>query len=270
MTPMTKTRTNTLRSLLSNITIAASITLAACSGGSNSGNKDGGNNQDGGNKQCTVHTVPCSDQSIQQLSFKSTVNNTAMLTNVEAGGVFTTSIDATGGGLTPTESYVYGRFTATGLERVAISDETSLDSNDWDIAFRRFVIRTNGGVSGPGCVTVARTAASTTFDGLTSEPAGLEQRTEEYFSDPTGTCEYVPDGSGLGSPGVALQSFWTYPGCVQMTDNVFILTLNDGKKVKFLVQQYYNTTVQDYCDENGELPGGSSGAGNVIVKWAFL
>lgn len=270
MTPMIKpTRTNSVGSLLTNITIAASITLAACSGGSNSGNKDGGN-QDGGNAQCQVHTVPCSDQSIQQLSFKSTVNAAAMTSVDAGGGVFTTTVDATAGGLTPTQSYLYGRFTATGLEKVAISDENSLDSNDWDIAFRRFVIRTNGGVSGPGCVTVARTAASTTFEGLTSEPAGLEQRTEEYFSDPTGTCEYVPDGSGLGSPGVAMQSFWTYPGCVQMTDNVFILTLNDGKKVKFLVQQYYTTTVQDYCDANGELPGGNSGAGNVIVKWAFL
>ena len=33
----------------------------------------------------------------------------------------------------------------------------------------------------------------------------------------------VPDGSGLGSPGTALQSFWKYTMCLQMSGNVYVL-----------------------------------------------
>lgn len=247
-------------------TLASLITLSAC----NTNDNGNGNQADLLAPACVPHTVKCTDQSIQQLGLFSTVN-TATVENTDAGGgVFTTKIDATAGGLSPTKSYVYAKFTATGLQRLDLSDEAAFDSTEWDVAFRRFVIRTNGGISGPGCVTVARTAASTTFDGLTSAPTGLDERTEEYFSDPDATCEYVPDGSGLGSPGVALQSFWSYSSCVAMTDNVFVLTVGGGKKVKFLVQSYYSPTVQETCDTTGQLPSGSSGAGNLVVKWAIL
>lgn len=217
---------------------------------------------------CVPHTVDCTDQSILQLGLFDTVN-AATIENTEAAGVFTSKIDATAGGLSPTKSFVYARFTATGLERVDVSDEAAFNSTAWDIAFRRFVVRTNGGISGPGCVTVARTATSTTFDGLTTAPTGLAERTEEYFLDPP-TCEYVPDGSGLGSPGVAMQSFWSYAACVAMTRNVFVLTVADGKKVKLFVDSYYSAAKQAECDATGEMPTGTTGSGNLVVKWAFL
>ena len=244
------------------------ITLMAC--GTNANNGAGGDMQPAA---CVPHIVQCTDQSIQQLGLFDTPN-LANLANSEntspTGTTFTTKIDATGGGLSPSKSFVYAKFTANGLARVDVSDETAFVSTDWDIAFRRFVIRTNSGVSGPGCVTVARTASATTFDNLEFAPAGLMERSEEYFADPSNACEYVPDGSGLGSPGVAMQSFWTYPGCVAMTDNVFVLTVAGGKKVKLVVDSYYTPSVQDVCDNTGALPAGASGAGNVVVKWAFL
>lgn len=213
---------------------------------------------------CT-HTVMCTDQSIQQLSLFRQVNS-AMVTNTSAAGVFTSSIDATGGGMSPNRSYVYAKFTDTGLQRVDIGDEDAFTSSDWDIAFRRFIIRLNSGISGPSCVTGARTATGTTFDGVTSVPSGLAYRTEEYF---TATCDYVPDGSGLMSPGVALQSFWEYPGCVKMTLNVFVLELADKRHVKFQVTRYYSQAAQMECDTVNTIPT-PSGAGNYQVKWAFL
>ena len=139
---------------------------------------------------------------------------------------------------------------------------------DWDISFRRFIIRLNSGVSGPSCVDGARTATGTSYDALSTEPAGLEYRTESYF---TATCDYVPDGSGLMSPGTALQSFWRYPGCVQMTGNVFILRLADARRVKLVVTHYYEQDAQNRCNLNDMIDAAdSSKAAHVGVRWAFL
>ncbi len=218
-------------------------------------------------KSTCSHTVDCTDQSIQQLNLFRPVNNGA-ISNDNSTGPWVSGIDATAGGLTPTKSYVYAKFTDTGLQAVAVGDEDAFTSTDWDVAFRRFIIRLNSGVSGPSCVTGARTATGTTFDSVTSVPAGLDERVEEYFTSAPG-CTYVPDGSGLNSPGTALQSFWEYPGCVKMTGNVFILTLADGRHVKFVVTSYYTDAAQMQCDTMGTLPM-PSGAGNIKVKWAFV
>lgn len=213
--------------------------------------------------------VACSDSSILDLSFqKSPSPDTRLVTNTAEGAGWKSEIDAAAGGMSPRESYVYARFTATGLEKVAIGDEAALESMGWDIAFRRFIVRLNSGVSGPSCVDGARTAANTDFDALTAEPAELEYRTEAYYTE---SCELVPDGSGLGSPGTALQSFWRYPGCVQMTGNVFVVRLADGRKVKLVVSHYYEPSVQEYCDANDMIsPGDSGAAAKVGVRWAFL
>jgi hypothetical protein len=219
--------------------------------------------------RCPMPVAPtCTDAQIQDLTlFKAA--STRAISNTPDGSGFASEIDATAGGsMPPRESYVYARFTATGLEQVAIGDEAAFNSMEWDIAFRRFVIRLNSGVSGPSCVDGARTAANTDYDALATEPASLEYRTEAYY---TQSCSLVPDGSGLGSPGTALQSFWRYPGCVQMTGNVFVVRLADGRKVKLVVTHYYEPAVQDYCDANDTVMMGDLGkAAKVGVRWAFL
>src|SRR5256885_9669414 len=104
-----------------------------------------------------AHTVDCTDQSIQQLSLFRPVNGAAIGNDNSAAPVIVSSIDATAGGLSPTKSYVYAKFTDSGLTNVAVGDEDAFTSSDWDVAFRRFIIRLNSGISGPSCVTAART-----------------------------------------------------------------------------------------------------------------
>lgn len=209
----------------------------------------------------------CSDESILQLPLFAEPND-ALIENEPDGEGFRTHVDATAGGFTPSKSYVYARFTDEGLVPVHIGDEAALESTDWDIAFRRFVIRVNSGVSGPSCVTVARTAASTAYEALTEPPESIEYRTEEYF---TPSCEFVPDGSGLESPGTALQSFWSYPGCVQMTGNVYVVRLANGRRLKLTVTAYYAPEVQETCNSGGSVaPGPSNGSGHMRFRWAFL
>jgi hypothetical protein len=258
------------------------VALTGCnngtSGGSDGGGGDGGGGGDagpadggGGNHDsgmaCMAVAPMCVDQQIMTLDLFTTVSSRAVTEEGTVPGTFLTHIDSSAGGLTPTESYVYLRFSETGLAPVAISDQDAFASTDWDIAVRRFIIRLNSGVSGPSCVQAARTAPMTTFDSVTAVPAGLTFHSEVYMTD--GTCDVVPDGSGLGSPSTVLSSYWTYPGCVSMTHNVYIVQLASGRHVKLEVLGYYDTAAQTQCDTMGTLPMPST-SGNIRLQWAFL
>ena len=214
---------------------------------------------------CEAVTVTCQDQSIQQLPLFTAPSPAAITDESVDTDNFITFIDSSGGGIAPNQSYVYARFTEQGLEKVAIGDEAALESTDWDVAFRRFVIRFNSGVSGPSCVGVGRTAPGTTFAGLTSVPANLDYRTEEYFS---ASCELITD-SGIGSPATAMISYWTYQACVEMTGNVYVISLADGRFVKLEVLSYYTQENQDICNATGAVPI-PSGSGNTRIRWAFI
>jgi hypothetical protein len=242
--------------------LPAVITVTfAC--GSASDSKGAGNME-----MVALRDVACVDQSIAQLMLFEPPSPNPITTETSKDGVFDTLIDATGGGLRVAQSFVYARFTKDGLEKVTVGDEDAFGSLDWHIAFRRYVIRLNSGVSGPGSVTGARTLPDTAFDTLSLAPSpdDVPYRTEEYF---TNSCEYVTDGSGIGSPATALASFWKYQQCVQMTGNVFVLALPDQRHVKLQVMSYYEPEPQRTCDMTGKVPS-PSGAGSVRIRWAFL
>jgi len=253
--------------------------LTACGGGGAGGSGGaGGNGTSGGGGSggaaptplCTMPTtVACSDQIILQMNFQPDPVN-ATISNTADGAGWNTHVDATAGGAftsMPT-AYTYGKFTDQGLVRVDVSDEGSLTSMDWDIAFRRYVVRVNSGDSGPSCVQAARVPGTTKFEDLDATPDNLLYHTDDTFTD---SCDLIPDGSGLpDSPATALSSYWTYPGCVQMTGYVYVIALADGHHVKFTVDDYYSPTVQDQCQTQGAIPMTNTGSANFIVRWAYL
>lgn len=211
--------------------------------------------------------VPCTDQSVSTLMLYDKPASGLIREEKSSPEEFVTAIDATGGGLNATESFMYARFTADGLKKVNITDEEAFTSLEWDIAFRRYVVRLNSGVSGPGEVTAGRTAPMTQFLDLTEAPENIEYRTEEYFI--AEGCEFVADTSGIGAPATALSSFWTYSSCVQMTKNVYVISLPEDRQVKFEVLSYYTVDNQRTCDQTGKVPM-PSGAGNIRIRWSFL
>jgi hypothetical protein len=259
--------TNLLRATCSILAVA--LGAPACvidGGGATEGEGEGdGDEADGG--VCTEPAVvPCRDQAFQALNMNlNEVASGAIASEGDGAGTFEVEVDATAGGFNGDGGFVYGRFTDQGLESVTLLDDASFDSMDWDIAFRRFVIRLNSGTSGPSCVTGARTGPATDFDALATVPAGLTFNAENFMSDPD-SCELVPDGSGLGSPGVVLQNWWEYPGCVATTGNVYVLSLANGRHVKLVVTRYY-ATGQETCNASGTA--GSNG-GNILLRYAFL
>ncbi len=266
--------------LLVRIALPATLIVACESGpapGTDAGMTDdtGGTTDDTGGgvedappaPSCVPHDALCQDESIGMLMLQSDASAALITEEGTTAGEFTTHIDATAGGFgAPPQSYVYARFTDDGLEVVRIDDETSLESSDWDIAFRRFVIRLNSGVSGPGCVEAGRTAPGTTFESLTSVPGDVEFFAEEYFTGDS--CEFIVDATGMG-PQTVLSSYFAYASCLSMTDNVYVVALGDGRHVKLQVLSYYFPDVQETCNETGGI-GSPSGSGNMRVRWAFI
>ncbi|WP_224248764.1 HmuY family protein [Hyalangium gracile] len=217
-------------------------------------------------QRCEASAVSCTEQSIDQLDLLTTVSTGEVREEGTTSGEFHTYVDARAGGLSPNQSYTYLSFTKDGLTRVSVDDQAALASTDWDIAFRRYVIRVNSGVSGPSCVTVAKAPEGTPFESVTSVDSSWEFRKETYFD---ATCQLVTDDSGIGAPEAVLGSYWSYEGCLAMTGNVFVVKLADGRHVKLTVTSYYDPAVQDTCDKTGSAPQ-PTGAAQIRVRWAFL
>ena len=253
-----------MRSILA---AACALSLLACGDGDAPNDHGDHEPPDDRDKPADLREVPCTDQSISKLMLHEEPASGRIREEGQGTDWFVSYVDATGGGLNVTESYVYARFTDKGLTKVELSDEEAFESLDWDIAFRRYVIRLNSGVSGPGAVTAARTAPKTLFADLEEVPENLEQRTEEYFIGDA--CELLADTSGIGAPATALASYWTYQSCVQMTKNVYVLALPKKRHVKLEVLAYYTPDNQKICDDTGKVPM-PSGGGNMRVRWDFL
>lgn len=260
----------------------ACLTACGGDGGGGAGGTGGGTTGNGGSSAgggdtggapaalCTTPTeVACADQIILDMNLQTDVAP-GLIQNTADGAGWTTKVDATAGGAftsTP-DSYVYGKFTDQGLTKVSIGDEGSLDSMDWDIAFRRYVIRVNSADSGPSCVQAARVPGTAQYEDVTTVPADLAYHTDDYFTD---SCDLIADGTGLpDSPATALSSYWTYPGCVQMSNYVFVIALADGRHVKFTVDDYYAPAVQDQCQSTGGVPMSNTGSANFVVRWQFI
>jgi hypothetical protein len=223
-------------------------------------------------ERCDATPTTCSDQAIQDFGYKTTAN-TASVTNTTDGGEFDSTIDATAGGVTVTKGFVYAKFTDVGLVGLNLDDQSSLDSLDWDIAFRRFVIRLNGGTSGPSCVGAFLYPKTTPFDvaALPAEDAGYHLDTT--FSAPP-ACTFMDDGSGLTtSPATALDtspsaSFYNYTSCVKMTGQVFAVQTREGRVIKLEVTGYYSTDQAQQQCQGGTMP--TVAGGTIRLRWSYL
>lgn len=209
--------------------------------------------------------IPCEDEMFQEQGLNELVSEGDVTNTALDDGGFESRVDATAGGYMAAKKWTtYVKFTDSGLEKVAINDEDALESMDWDISFRRFMIRINSGNSGPSCVAAAELGASTEFTDDVTIPDDADFVHDAYYND---TCTLLPDGSGLGSAATALSTFWAYPGCVQMTGSVYVIRLASGKHVKFTVDAYYGDQ-QAQCQDTDSPPSGVSA--NMIVRWAFI
>jgi len=230
----------------------------------------GGDTNPSGDTLADPVPVACADQVILALDLQPTVAP-GLITNADTGSAWDTDVDARAGGFgaNPPDAYVYGSFTDSGLSKVAIDDESALESMDWDIAFRRYIIRINSGDSGPSAVVAFRMPNGTTFDAVDAVPASAEFYPDDDFSP---TCTIINDGSGLDpSPATALSGFWSYSSCLQMTGNVYLIELRSGRHLKLEVLHYYKASAQAQCQSSpGTFQSMGAESGSIGVRWAFL
>ena len=209
--------------------------------------------------------VVCLDELILDLSLQDDKISEGDVETIEDGGDFITYVDATAGGYmnATNNPWVYVRFTPTGAEKVEIDDETALESMDWDLSLKRFILRLNGGDSGPSCVG-AVTLLETSYEELESVPEGISFYEDDFY---TSDCTFINDSSGLpNSPQVALGSWWTYPGCVATSMYPHIIQLADGSTIKLVVEAYYRSG-QDTCNTTGNMGTDSA---NYTLRWSYL
>lgn len=221
--------------------------------------------QDSSGGVCAPSSVACTDDQILELNLLKSVSKRTIVNTPEGNG-FVSQVDATAGGFQPTEAFLYARFTATGLERVDLSDLAALDSTEWDIAFRRYVVRLNSGVSGPSCVSAGVLPNNTVYDEVSAPSSSVTLEKEAYYSP---SCLMIEDGSGLKAPGTVLSPYWKYASCVQMTGKVFQVQLADGRQLKLTFTDFYAPEAQLTCNKSGTVPMGTPGA-KLRLRWAEL
>ena len=209
--------------------------------------------------------IVCFDALLLDLSLQGDAVSDGSVETQSEGDDFVTLVDASAGGYNNAANnpWVYIRFTDSGAEKVEIDDETALESMDWDMSLRRYIIRLNGGDSGPSCVG-AVTLLEQSYEDLASVPEGLQFIPDSYY---TSDCTLINDSSGLpGSPQVSLGSWWEYPGCVKTTGYPHIVQLADGRTIKLRIEQYYGTG-QDECNSTNN-PGSDSA--QILLRWRFI
>ncbi len=246
------------------------LVLAAACGGDKPADDTGSNGgDDTAAATCDPVEPACVDQIILDLSLHDDkVADNRDVTTTTDGDDFVTEIDATAGGYNNAANnpWVYVKFTASGAERVDIDDETALESMDWDLAFRRYIIRLNSGDSGPSCVAAA-TLAGMDYAEVDAVPDDVQWATEDFYDD---ECNLQEDSSGLpSSPDVVIGygDWWSYGSqCVETTLEPHELRLADGSVFKMVVEAYY-ASGQDTCNETGS---GGSGSGNITLRWRML
>ncbi len=207
--------------------------------------------------------VPCEDEMILDLGLVGGTVSSGAVGNIVDGADWITTLDATAGGIVdaPNNPWTYLRFTDAGLEQVELDDLQALESESWHIAAKRFGVRINSGSSGPGCVSVATLEGD--YAAVDALPDDATLRTEAFYD---GSCSILDDGSGAGGPNYALTPWWFYPGCVGVTYVPFVLELDDGRLVKFMVESYYESG-QTECNDTGAM---GSGSANFTWRWSFL
>ena len=243
--------------------------LTACSGGDASDTEPSSDTNSTSDTEasdaCEMEEMECVDEMILDLSLHDDQVSDGAITNSDEGDYWVTTFDASAGGYSSAADnpWLYMRFTADGVEQVEIDDETALEDNQWHLGARRFILRLNGGSSGPSCVGAAAFLESS-FEDLTEVPDGMTYYQDDYY---TSDCTIVNDSSGLpGSPQVALAPWWAYSSCVETTDVPFLIELEDGKVIRMVIDAYYDEGQED-CNSTGSTSGESA---FYTMRWSFV
>jgi hypothetical protein len=180
--------------------------------------------------------------------------STGAVTNVPESRpeVFVTTVDASAGGAAgqAEQPFVYLDLEAAdGAARLELDDVGALESTEWDIALKRFVIRANSGDSGPADAEVATVMAQDlTFDDDVPSDRFAD---EDWSSD---GCTLVKDSTG--GPRTRFSNWYRVQGGrFENQPVVHLVRLSGGRYAEIDVNNYYG----DAADPNR--------SGVYVLRW---
>lgn len=167
-------------------------------------------------------------------------------------GPNTIHVDATAGGFVNAADnpFLYISFASGSPKKVSITDLDAFSSTEWDIAFKRIVIRANGGDSGPAGIEVA---SSSSIVGGAVSPDKEAYRVDDFATE---DCE-LQQGP-IGEPVTAFGAWYQYDqekNRVETDDRVFFLKRQD-RTIRIEFDSYYGVD-------------GTSESANYILRWSI-
>jgi len=162
-------------------------------------------------------------------------------------------VDASAGGFQNAASYPYVYINLEQGKRVDITDLEADTSLDWDLAFKRFTIRTNSGDSGQG--QGGAVAYEAEFEQVTSTTGAEAELDADDFVDDA-TCEPIA-ASSSGVEGIATP----FSGWYSYDSSTMVLTPRNLVYVVRAAQRgtLYKLQISDYYASPAGRSGASSG-----------
>lgn len=153
-------------------------------------------------------------------------------------GVRELFVDATAGGYMNQATHPWTYVDLATGERVDVTDEEADGSTAWDLAFKRDVIRVNGGDSGPGAGESGRLEAE--FDDFGASDAESATLGADHFLD--SACAPIADETG--KPLTGFSSWYDYdPATMVLSPKplVFVVRGADGAATyRLAIESYYS------------------------------
>ena len=195
----------------------------------------GGNGATGGSENGNMPSA-CSGALRQALGLVDEVSSATVSIISDGAAERTLYVDASAGGINAPDPWVYVSL-ATG-QAVPLTDIEALRSKAWDLAFKRFVVRTNSGDSGPGAGGAIRIALA--WDKVDASTLGQQMPPRESLAD--AKCNVNVDAN--------MELITTFTGwseyneathVLSAADVVYITAGADGSLYKVGILDYYST-----------------------------
>lgn len=205
---------------------------------------DDGTAASGGSTSEAMETPrPCSATLKQLLSVVDAVSDASVIILSEDATERTLFVDAVAGGTNAKDKNPWVYVSLSTGQAVALTDPQAFTSKAWDLAFKRDLIRTNSGDSGPGKGGAIRIALG--WDEVDRATLGNKALPSEDWFDADCTLE-------LGATGEIITTFNAWEEYDEAThvltpaDAVYITAGADGTLYKLAVLDYYSTPTGDH------------------------
>jgi len=229
-----------MRSALGSLVMVAFLASACASDPIDADQGMGGTSGSAGTGNAGMPAAnPCSGALRQELSLVEQVSTGSVAVLSQTGSELVVYVDATAGGIDGQDQNPWVYISLASGQAIPLDDLQALTSLDWDLALKRFVIRTNSGDSGPGQGGAIKVMLG--WDEVDASTLGTRQvAVEDWFDD---DCNLTVDAA-TGDLITTFSGWSEYNEATHVlapADAVFLTQAADGSLYKVAILEYYST-----------------------------